>query len=88
MNRLCSKNGHVKSHLLFIIIIKPMPKVMQSKGTSTGQDLSYEPIPRSLRLSVTKIQPGIESMTDGQTDGWTDGRTPRIYRPPTFEIGA
>ena len=29
-----------------------------SKGTSTGQDLSYEPIPRSLRPSVTKKQPG------------------------------
>ena len=29
-----------------------------SKGTSTGQDLSFELIPRSLRPSVTKIQPG------------------------------
>ena len=44
-----------------------------SKGTSTGQDLSYEPIPRSLRPSVTKIQPRKELMTDGQTDGRTDG---------------
>ena len=34
------------------------------KGTSTRQDLSYEPIPRSLRPSVTKIQSGKESMTD------------------------
>ena len=41
------------------------------------------PIPRSLRPSVTKIQSGKESMTDGQTDG----RTPRIYRPPTFGVG-
>ena len=45
-----------------------------SNGTSTGQDLSYESIPRSLRPSVTTIQPGKESMTDGQTNG----RTPRI----------
>ena len=30
----------------------------RSKGTSTGQDLSYEPIPMSLRPSVTKKQPG------------------------------
>ena len=29
-----------------------------SKGTSTGQDLSYEPIPRSLRPFVAKKQPG------------------------------
>ena len=28
------------------------------KGTSTGHHLSYEPIPRSLRPSVTKKQPG------------------------------
>ena len=59
-----------------------------SKGTPTGQDLSYEPIPKSLRPSVTKIQPGKESMTDRRTDRQTDGRTPRIYRPPTFGVGA
>ena len=29
-----------------------------SKGTSTGQDLSYEPIPRCLRPSVTEKLPG------------------------------
>ena len=29
-----------------------------SKGTSTGQDLSYELIPRSLRPFVTEKQPG------------------------------
>ena len=29
-----------------------------SKGTSTGQDLSYEPIPKCLRPSVTEKQPG------------------------------
>ena len=51
-----------------------------SKGTSTGQDLSYELIPRSLRPSVTKIQPGKESMTNR--------RTSRIDRPPTFGVGA
>ena len=33
--------------------------------TSSGQDLSYKPIPRSLRPSGTKIQPGKESMTGG-----------------------
>ena len=49
-------------------------------------------ISRSLRPFVTKIQPGKESMTDRRTDGRTDrrtdGRTPRIYRPPTFGVGA
>ena len=29
-----------------------------SKGTSIRQDLSYEPIPRSLRPSIAKKQPG------------------------------
>ena len=29
-----------------------------SKATSTGQGLSFEPIPRSLRPSVAKKQPG------------------------------
>ena len=33
--------------------------------TSSGQDLSYKPFPRSLRPSGTKIQPGKESMTNG-----------------------
>ena len=69
-----------------IFVGRIWPKL--SKGTSTGQDLSYEHIPRSLRPFVTKIQPAKESMTDGQTDGRTDGRTPRIYRPPTFGVGA
>ena len=45
---------------------KLWPKL--SKGTSTGQDLSYEPIPWSLRSFVAKIQPGKESMTDRRTD--------------------
>ena len=29
-----------------------------SKGTSIRQDLSYEPIPKSLRPSIAKKQPG------------------------------
>ena len=47
-----------------------------SKSTSKRQDLSYEPIPRSLRPSLTKIQPGKESMTDGPTD-----RNPKSIGP-------
>ena len=41
---------------------------VKRKGTSPCQDLSYEPIPMFLRPSVTKIQPGKESMTDRRTD--------------------
>ena len=52
----------------------------RSKGTSTRHYLSYEPIPRSLRPSVTNIQPGKE-IDDRQTDRRTD-------RPPTFGVGA
>ena len=57
-----------------------------SKGTSSGQDLSYEPIPRSLRPSVTKKQPGKESMTDGRTDGRTDGQ-PESIGPQPLGLG-
>ena len=42
--------------------IRPFPVAesgpKMSKGTSTGHDLSYEPIPRSLRPFVLKKQPG------------------------------
>ena len=38
-----------------------------SKGTSTRQDISFVPFPRSLRPSVSHIQPGKESMTDGRS---------------------
>ena len=57
-----------------------------SKGTSTGQDHSYEPIPRSLRPSITKIQPGKESMTDGQTDRRKDGH-PESIGPQPLGLG-
>ena len=46
-----------------------------SKSTSTGQGLSYEPIPRSLRPSVTK-KTAWKGIDDGRTDGRTD--TPNL----------
>ena len=57
-----------------------------SKGTSTGQELLYEPIPRSLRPSVTKKQPGKESMTDRRTDRRTDGH-PESIGPQPLGLG-
>ena len=40
------------------------------------------------RYSLEKNRWRTDGQTDGQTDGRTDGRTPRIYRPPTFGVGA
>ena len=53
-----------------------------SKGTSTDQDLTFEPITKSLSPSVQKFWP-VQEKYDGQKDR----RTPQTYRPPTFWVG-
>ena len=58
-----------RKKLLFLDILAKLaysagriwPKL--TKGTSTRQDHSYDPIPRSLRPSVTKNQPGKAHVT-------------------------
>ena len=56
--------------------IRPLPVAKTVKRRIYRPSPSYEPIPRSLRPSVTKIQPGKKSMTDGRTDSESIGPKP------------
>ena len=56
-----------------------------SKGTFTDQDLSFEPITKSLWPSVQKFWP-VPKKYDGQTDGQTDGH-PKPIGPQPFGLG-